>query len=91
MVTNRINERISVYAVYNTPGERRAPHERLQPVAFCWRNRRYRVGDITYVWRESRGENELYHFAVTADGNVYELLYETRTLNWTLATIACEG
>ena len=91
MVTNRINERVRVYAVYNSPGERCAPHERLRPVAFCWRNRQYRVSEVTYVWRESRGESERYHFAVTAEDNVYELLYETRSLNWTLASVACEG
>lgn len=91
MVSNRINESIKVYAVYNEPRSCRAPHERLQPVAFHWRNRRYRVREITYVWRESRGESELYHFAVTADDNVYELCYETRSLNWTLARVSCEA
>ena len=105
MVTNRINERVRVYAVYNEPGERCAPHERLRPVAFCWRNRQYRVREVTYVWRESRGESELYHFAVTAgedrrpavgetgnspDQSVYELCYETRSLNWTLASVSCD-
>ncbi|MFO7674780.1 MAG: DUF6504 family protein [bacterium] len=90
MVRNSINERIRVYAVYNEPRDRRAPHERLQPVAFCWRNRQYRVRDITYVWRESRGETELYHYAVTDGSDVYELLYETKSLDWTLSTVSCE-
>ena len=123
MKSNRINESVKVYAVYRGPQERRAPYERLQPLVFCWRNRQYRVREVTYVWRESRGETELYHFAVTAgedgararatetahraggpgspgvelfsdglpDDSVYELCYETRSLNWTLASISCEA
>jgi len=91
MVSNRINENVKVYAVYNAPQARCAPHERLQPVVFEWRNRQYRVQDVTYVWRENQGDTELYHYAVSDGANVYELCYETRTFNWTLSSVSCEG
>lgn len=89
MTSNRINESIKVYAVYNDPQSRHAPHERLQPVVFEWRKRQYRVRDITYVWRESRGESERYHYAVSDGTNVYELCYEARSFNWTLSAVSC--
>ncbi|OYD14271.1 hypothetical protein CH330_08120 [candidate division WOR-3 bacterium JGI_Cruoil_03_51_56] len=90
MVHNAINESIKVYAVYNN---RRTPfpHERLQPVVFIWRNHRYRIKDITYVWREKQGDSELYHYAVSDGANVYELSYENKTFNWTLTSISCEA
>lgn len=98
MVSNAVNEAVKVYAMYASPGRPAAPHERLKPVMFVWRNREYRVHDITYVWRENHGDSELYHYAVVAappqeraDGaNVYELCYETRSFNWTLSSISCE-
>ena len=91
MTSNSINENVRVYAVYNDPQNRHAPHERLQPVVFEWRKRRYRVRNITYVWRESQGDSELYHYAVSDGANVYELCYEARTFNWTLSSVSCEG
>ena len=89
MVSNTVNEAVKVYALYSNPHRPAAPHERLRPVMFVWRNREYRVQDVTYVWRESRGASELYHYAVSDGANVYELCYETRTFNWTLSSIAC--
>jgi hypothetical protein len=90
MVSNRINESVKVYAVYNEAGNRHSPHDRLKPVMFVWRNQEYRVQDVTYVWRESRGESELYHYAVSDGANVYELCYETHSFNWTLSSVSCE-
>lgn len=89
MVSNTVNEKVRVYALYTNPKQPSAPHERLRPVLFFWRNRKYRVEDVTYVWRESRGDSELYHYAVSDGSNVYELCYETRSFNWTLSSISC--
>jgi len=90
VVSNAVNETVKVYALYASPSRPSAPHERLRPVMFIWRNREYRVQDVTYVWRENRGDSEMYHYAVSDGANVYELCYETRTFNWTLSSVSCE-
>jgi hypothetical protein len=90
MVQNKVNENVKVYAVYDNSGKRTV-HERLQPIAFQWRNRQYRVQDITYVWRENRGESDIFHYAVSDGDNVYELDYDSDSFNWTLSKVACEG
>jgi hypothetical protein len=87
---NHINERVKVYALYRETRDQRFPHDKLRPVMFIWRNQEYRVQDVTYVWREHRGEAELYHFAVSDGTNVFELCYNARNLDWTLSGIACE-
>lgn len=92
MVQNRVNENVKVYALYGERGTKNEERRtRLKPIMFVWRNREYRVQDITYVWRESRGDSEIYHYAVSDGANVYELCYEARTFNWTLSTVSCEG
>jgi len=90
MTRNRVGENVKVYALYDSRAGR-TQHERLQPVVFEWRNRQYRVHDITYVWRENRGDSDVYHYAVSDGANVYELNYEAKTFDWTLSSVACEG
>jgi hypothetical protein len=80
----RLNESIKVYALYKQTGDRRFPHDKLRPVMFIWRNQEYRVQDITYVWRENRGESEVYHYTVSDGANVFELCYHARSFDWTL-------
>jgi len=81
----RLNENIKVYALYRENGDHRFPHDRLRPVLFIWRNREYRVQDITYVWRENQGQAEVYHFTVSDGANVFELCYNAKHLEWTIA------
>lgn len=91
MTQNRVNENVKVYALYNARRGRDSRHDRLRPIMFVWRNREYRVQDITYVWRENQGESDVYHYAVSDGANVFELNYQTRTLDWTLSSVACAG
>lgn len=80
----RLNESIKVYAVYKQTSDRRFPHDKLRPVLFIWRNQEYRVQEITYVWRESRGEAEIYHYTVSDGANLFELCYNAKSFDWTL-------
>jgi hypothetical protein len=64
------------------------PHHKIRPRSFVWHNREYEVGDITYVWRESIGDAFVYHFAVTESDNVFELCFNSSTMDWTLANVA---
>ena len=84
MTHHRISENVKVYAVYSETGDRKFPHDRLRPVMFIWRNREYRVQDVTYVWRETQGQAEVYHFAVSDGANVFELSYNAKALDWTI-------
>ncbi|MEO0108274.1 MAG: hypothetical protein ABIK62_03775 [candidate division WOR-3 bacterium] len=65
------------------------PHHKIKPRAFIWQNREYQVSEITYVWRELIGEVFVYHFAVTEGDNVFELCFNTSTMDWTLVSVAC--
>ncbi len=82
---HRLNESIKVYAIYKETGDRRFPHDRLRPVMFIWRNREYRVQDVTYVWRENLGQAEVYHFTVSDGATVFELSYNAKNLDWTIS------
>jgi hypothetical protein len=79
---HRLSESVKVYALYDETDDRRFPHDKLRPVMFIWRNREYRVQDITYVWREIQGQAEVYHFAVSDGTNVFELSYNAKALDW---------
>ena len=81
---HRLSENVKVYAIYNETGDRKFPHDKLRPVMFIWRNREYRVQDVTYVWRETQGQAEVYHFTVSDGANVFELSYNAKALDWTI-------
>ena len=81
---HRLNENVKVYAIYNETGDGKFPHDKLRPVMFIWRNREYRVQDVTYVWREIQGQAEVYHFTVSDGANVFELSYNAKALDWTI-------
>lgn len=84
---HRLNENVKVYAIYKETGDRQFPHDRLRPVMFIWRNREYRVQDVTYVWREAQGQAEVYHFTVSDGANVFELSYNAKALDWTISGV----
>jgi hypothetical protein len=86
----RLNEHVKVYALYKETDDRRFPHDKLRPMMFIWRNQEYRVQDVTYVWRENRGESEVYHFTVSDGANVFELCYNARSFDWTLSGVYAE-
>jgi len=79
-----LNENVKVYAIYKETGDRQFPHDRLRPVMFIWRNREYRVQDVTYVWRETQGQAEIYHFTVSDGASVFELSYNAKALDWAI-------
>ena len=81
---HRLSENVKVYAIYNEPGDGKFPHDKLRPVMFIWRNREYRVQDVTYVWREIQGQAEVYHFTVSDGASVFELSYNAKALDWTI-------
>ena len=85
---HRLSENVKVYAIYgdslHTGPVSRFPHDKLRPIMFIWRNREYRVQDVTYVWRETQGQAEVYHFTVSDGASVFELSYNAKALDWTI-------
>jgi len=85
---HRLSETVKVYAIYGDSPHAgtvsRFPHDKLRPVMFIWRNREYRVQDVTYVWRETQGQAEVYHFTVSDGASVFELSYNAKALDWTI-------
>jgi hypothetical protein len=84
---HRLSENVKVYAMYNETGDRKFPHDKLRPVMFIWRNREYRVQDVTYVWREIQGQAEVYHFTVSDGASVFELSYNAKALDLTITGV----
>ncbi|MEO0073170.1 MAG: DUF6504 family protein [candidate division WOR-3 bacterium] len=90
MTHTRLNEQVKVYALYNQPREQRFPHDRLRPVMFIWRNREYRIQEVTYVWRENHGSADIYHFTVSDGASLFELCYNAKTFEWRIVGTYCE-
>jgi hypothetical protein len=98
MSHTQIDEPIKVYVLYhegmNPPmggrGVLQAPHKKLKPLSFTWRQRDYEVKDLTYVWHNKNGETDYYYFAVSDGANIYELVYNVKTFDWILHRIYCE-
>lgn len=63
------------------------PGGRIRPVWFELNRRRHDVRTITNSWRERRGEMILWHFHITDDGALFELIFNTGPATWQLIHI----
>ena len=82
METASIDESIRVGAAFN--------NRRVMPVWFMWRGRYYKVKSVTYTWRTNQGIARVHHYSVSDGDNLYELLFNTDTLEWTLGKVSME-
>lgn len=96
METIAIGEPIRVHVVFESATcvqdarGRVFPHHKIKPSSFSWRNHEYEVREITYVWREAIGDAMIYHFAATEGDSVFELCFNSSTMEWMLASVASE-
>ena len=60
---------------------------KIRPVWFERRRHRYRVEAVTYRWQGRRGAALLLHFAVTAEGGLFELVYDTALQRWAVVAV----
>jgi len=79
-----IDERIRVAAIFGDC------EGGIRPVWFEWRKRRIQVEKIAYRWQGRRGTEKLLYFAVSSQGNSYELCYFTANQYWRLNR-TCSG
>ena len=76
----KIRENIRVAVIFG-------PGNRVAPVWFDWRHRKHAVKEVTYTWREKRGEATILHFAVSDGADLYELAYNSENQLWTLTAV----
>ena len=64
----------------------------LDPLRFKWKNRVFDVDRVTGKWEEHDGQYKLHYFSViTGEEDFYELVYNTRTMGWTLSRTDLDG
>lgn len=77
-----VNDPISVGVVFSTG--------KITPRFFIWKGRKYQIEKITYFWRSKVGSMPIIHFAVSSDGSIYEISYNSATSDWFLEKINVE-
>lgn len=78
-VKQQIKEPIKVLASF-------AP-QKIQIHFFSWRERTYKVESMNLFHIGKDGDKKLYNFAVSADGNSYQLTFNPVTLEWELEDV----
>ncbi len=63
---------------------------KAMPVWFLWRGRYYKVKYVNYSWTTDLGAARLHYFSVTDGANMYELCFNSTSLEWTLSKV-CAG
>lgn len=81
MITE-IGEPIEVGVVFKEAGPR--------PVWFVWKGRKYPVERVTYRWKEKSGDSWHYCFSVFDGANTFELIYDSKLLQWKLGRVSLE-
>jgi hypothetical protein len=61
------------------------------PAFFRWRQKTYRVEKVNLVHHEGHGEDKIYYFSVSDNGNFFRLAFSTRNLGWKLEELYTEG
>ena len=63
----------------------------MKPIRFRWRGKPYIISHINGMWDTPRGENQEYHYHVTAkDSGSYELIYNNSGFIWKIGRICVE-
>ncbi len=76
----RLEEPIRVIASFDGP--------KIRLHSFEWRERIYQVESVNLFHIEKDAKKSLYHFAVTAAGNDYDIVFNPVNLTWQLQEIA---
>jgi hypothetical protein len=63
------------------------PDGRIRPVWFELKRRRHDVRTITNSWQARRGATIQWHFHVTDDGALFELIFNPGSATWQLLRI----
>lgn len=78
-----IDEPIDVSAIFR--------NGRIKPLSFIWNRERYEIKEVTYTWNDRQGEARLFYFSVSDGANLYELCFNSKTMDWKLNRVYIEG
>ena len=63
----------------------------MKPLRFRWKNRVYRILEVTGRWTTQVGQFRQYYFSVMGETRDYfEIFLDSRTLLWRLARVCLE-
>jgi hypothetical protein len=77
-----LNQNISVAAVFKG-GD-------VFPRWFLYHGRKVSVQEVTYTWKEHKGEALLHHFAVSDGTNLYDIAFQPFALSWSIEAVEDE-
>ncbi|MDO8559455.1 MAG: DUF6504 family protein [bacterium] len=63
----------------------RVAGNRVMPLLFRWRGKKYQVKKLNLVHRERDGEDIVYYFNVSDAANYFKLAFSTRRMSWRLS------
>ena len=64
---------------------------KIRPRWFIWNKRKYPIREVTFSWRDKRGEENLLYFSVSDGVNIYEICFNQKSLNWFLSKVSIGG
>ena len=73
---DELNEGIEVLAWFSKG--------KVQPRIFTWKNKAYRIKNITYNWQERRGRELISFFSVSSGADLYQISFNNTTFSWKL-------
>lgn len=59
----------------------------IKPYCFFWRGRKIKIDKINLVHTSKEGSSIFYHFSVSSGGNFYRLMFDTKSLKWSLEMV----
>ena len=66
-------------------------NNRMKPTRFRWKDRVYKVSEVTGDWKTDVGAYRIRHFAVVDNSsNFFQLSYDERKTNWVISKIWVE-
>ncbi len=68
-----------------TGGPPRTAGNKVTPLIFRWRGKRYPVTKLNLIHRQRDGEDVIYYFNVSDSANYFKLAFSTKRLSWRLA------
>ncbi len=73
-MATELNEIIAVGAVFSAGA--------VKPIWFSRQGRRIQIREIAYTWKTREGSTPVLHFSVTDGQGLYEIRFNTVSLNW---------
>jgi hypothetical protein len=59
----------------------------IQPRAFIWNKKIYKIKQITYRWQERLGQAAISYFSVLTKANLYQISFNNASYSWKIDRI----